>query len=300
MPAGAVAGGGRALRRSGRSAPLLVALLGLGCAAVHHAPALRERAELQTEAGTFQFAYRAGDEPSLEVLERAVRAAAPRLAHWGVLRVPVRVLVLPSHEALEAAVNRRDYDWLRAWARYDEIYVQSPGTWGLGGANPADVDELMLHELTHCVMYQRSAGGADWSRKGIPLWFREGMASVTASQGFRWRSLEDLARFYTERPGQDPVTDPDSLYRGQNGVVYGAAHHAFEFLVRRYGEESVQRTMEGMARGTAFPEAFQAATGISAAAFVEDFKRFVRLRGFRPAPAPGGRRPLSRIAKIPA
>src|SRR6185295_2154512 len=51
---------------------------------------------------------------------------------------------------------------------------------------PADVDELMLHELTHCVMYQRSASAADWSRKRIPLWFREGMASVTASQSYRW------------------------------------------------------------------------------------------------------------------
>ncbi|HEY8211115.1 MAG TPA: hypothetical protein VIG99_26710 [Myxococcaceae bacterium] len=275
--------------RGGRIAPLLlIAVFGPGCAAIHHA-ALRERAELRTEAGTFQLAYGIGDEPSLGVLERAIRAASPRLARWGVLRVPVRVLVFPSHEALEAAVNRRDYDWLRAWARYDEIYVQSPGTWSpLGGANPADVDELMLHELTHCVMYQRSARGADWDRKRIPLWFREGMASVTASQGFRWRSLEDLAQFYSERPDLDPMMNPDALYRGQNAVVYGAAHHAFAFLIRRYGEEAVQRVMEGMARGAAFPEAFQEATGISAPAFVEDFKRFVRLRGFRPAPAMGG------------
>ena len=274
------------MRRGGRLAPLLIALLGPGCAAVHPA-ALRERADLLTAAGTFRLTYGTGDEASRDALERAIRAASPRLARWGALRVPVRVLVLPSHEALEAAVNRHDFDWLRAWARYDQIYVQSPSTWSLLGANPADVDELMLHELTHCVMYQRSAGAVDWSRKQIPLWFREGMASVTASQGFRWLSLEELARFYSERPGQDPVTNPDAFYRGQNTLVYGASHHAFGFLIRRYGEEAVRRTMEGMARGAAFPEAFLAATGISAPAFVEDFKRYVRLRGFRPAPAAG-------------
>jgi hypothetical protein len=53
-------------------------------------------------------------------------------------------------------------------------------------------------------------------------------------------------------------------------------------LVRRYGAEAVERVMDGMARGAAFPEAFQQAIGITATAFVQDFKRFVQFRGFRP------------------
>jgi len=268
----------------------LVLAVGQGCAAaqVIAVASLRERAELVTEVGTFQLSYQSGDEGSVGVLERAIRAASPRLVHWGRLRSPVRVAVLPTHESLEAAVNRHGYDWLRAWARYEEIFVQSPRTWTVAGANPVDVDELMLHELTHCLMYQRSAGRGDWMRKRIPLWFREGMASVTASQGYRWPSLEDLARFYAGHPGEDPVAEPDALYQGQNVVVYGAAHHAFAFLVRRYGEAAVEKTMEQMSAGAAFPEAFQAATGVEAKYFVEDFKRFVRWGGFRPAPAAGG------------
>jgi hypothetical protein len=273
---------------------LLVALVGPGCARVPGAVAgLPQRQELRTEAGTFELAYARGDEPSRAELERAIRAASPKLARWGAMRVPVRVAILPSHEALEAVVNRRDYDWLRAWARYDEIFVQAPSTWSLGGANPADVDELMLHELTHCLMYQRSAGGEDWMRKRIPLWFREGMASVTANQGYRWGALEDLARFYDEAPAKDPVAEPEALYQGQNEVVYGAAHHAFAFLIQRYGQEAVERVMEGMARGTTFPDAFQQAIGIPARVFVQDFKRYVRLRGFRPA------RASSRPAALP-
>jgi len=272
---------------------LVAAVLGPGCARIPGAVAgLHERYELRAEVGTFELAYATGDEASRDALERAIRAASPRLVRWGTLRVPVRVVILTSHEALEAVVNRRDYDWLRAWARYDEIFVQSPRTWTVTGANPADVDELMLHELTHCLMYQRSAGSADWMRKRIPLWFREGMASVTANQSYRWPALEDLARFYDERPDQDPVASPESLYRGQNEIVYGAAHHAFVFLIRRYGEKAVERVMEGMAQGATFPDAFQQAIGLPATAFVQDFRLFVRLRGFRPAGAPGGPAPF--------
>lgn len=283
------------------AAPALLSLLASGCALVRGPTAsLKERDELRTEAGVFQLAYAKGDEPSRDALERAIRLASPRLAQWGELKVPVKVMVLPSHEALEAAIGRHDYDWLRAWARYDEVFVQSPRTWSILGARPVDVDELMLHELTHCVMYQRSASAADWSKKRIPLWFREGMASVTASQSYRWPALEDLAQYFAERPDRDPLGNPDALYREQNAVVYSAAHHAFEFLIRRYGLPAVHKVMDGMSNGAEFPEAFQAATGISARAFLEDFKRFVRMRGFRPAPARGGAPPFLLRREIPA
>jgi hypothetical protein len=274
-------------RRARTAAPFLLSLLASGCAAVRGPVAsLKERHELRTEAGAFQLTYAAGDEPSRDALDRAIRLASPRLAQWGELKSPVKVMVLPSHEALEEVVNRRDFGWLRAWSRYDEVFVQSPRTWSLLGARPADVNELMLHELTHCVMYQRSAAAEDWPKKRIPLWFKEGMASTTANQSYRWPALEDLAQYLEEHPDQDPIGNPDALYRGQDKVVYGAAHHAFQFLIRRYGLPAVHQVMDGMSKGAEFPEAFEAATRISAPVFLEDFKRFVRMRGFRPARAP--------------
>src|SRR5262249_42262530 len=152
-------------------------------------------------------------------------------------------------ERLEEVVSRSGYDWLRAWARYDEVIVQSPSTWGASSARQKDVDELLLHELTHCLMYQRAGTAEDWRKREIPLWFREGMASVTAEQTYRWMALEDLAQFYEAHPEQDPVTDPDSLYQEQNQVVYGAAHHAFAFLLQRYGEGGVHKTLDAMFKG---------------------------------------------------
>jgi hypothetical protein len=130
-------------------------------------------------------------------------------------------------------------------------------------------------------MYQTSATRTSWRRKEIPPWFREGMASVTADQGYRWPSLEDLARHVEAHPEQDLLVRPEDLMRTQNARIYGAAHHAFAFLARRYGDEKIRELMAGMSAGAVFPDAFEAALGISAADFIADFQRYVRLRGFR-------------------
>jgi hypothetical protein len=276
---------GAAARRAS-SVLLIAAVLAIGaagCARVGPSSlaALREQHVLVTEVGTLVLAFTPEDGASRETVERAVRAAAPRLTRWGRLRVPVRVMILPDHDALEHATGRFGYGWLRAWARYDEVLIQSPRTWGLVGAKQSDVDELILHELTHCLMYQRASDPEGWSRKGIPLWFREGMASVTAGQGYQWSALEDLARFYDEQQIEDPLGTPEALYRDRRSIVYGAAHHAFLFLIKRYGEDSVRRMLDLMSSGTGFREAFQESTLLAAEDFVQDFRRYLRLRGYR-------------------
>jgi hypothetical protein len=251
-----------------------------GCGA--HRQAGPHQARIQSEAGQFVLHHGDRDLQARQKVERAIHAAAPRLTHWGGLREPVHVFILPSHQALEQAVGRRGYDWLRAWARYDEIFLQSPRTWSVFGAAQTDIDELMLHELTHLVMYQQASDRTHWTRKGIPLWFREGMASVTASQAYRWPTLEDLARFYEAHPERDPVGDPEPLYQRHSAMVYAAAHHAFAFFVRRYGEDRVRALLREMREEQAdFRGAFERVTGLGQAAFVGDFTRYVRLRGFK-------------------
>lgn len=273
------------------TAALLVVPAFAGCRG--HLSANRLKTPIDTPAGSFIFEYEAKDRPSRDKIEAAILHASPKLAEWGGVREPVTVYILPTHEDLEAAVNRHGYQWLRAWARYDEIFLQSPRTWSVFGAPQADINELVLHELTHSVMYQQSADATHWARKGIPLWFREGMASYTAHQGYRWPTLEDLARFYEENPNRDPVLDPEPLYQHESNTVYGAAHHAFTFLMKRYGAEGVRRCLGQMRGGLKFNEAFEAAFALSQERFTRDFKRFVRLRGFR-----GGR--IHRMREAPA
>ncbi len=243
--------------------------------------ALQHRTSLVTEAGAFTFEFAPVDEVWAQKVKRAVDAAGPQLAQWGGLEEPVHVRIFPSHESLARAVGRRGYTWLRAWARYDDVLIQSPRTWSLFGAPQADVDELILHELTHAVMYQQASDRTHWRRRHIPLWFREGMASWTARQGHRWPTLEDLARFAERNPTLDLLDGNEALYRDQSDSVYAAAHHAFSFLVRRYGQEGIRAVLQGMKAGRDFDAAFEHALGLTPARFTEDFRRFVRLRGFR-------------------
>lgn len=201
---------------------------------------------------------------------------------WGQLRAPLRVEVLPDHEALEEAVDRKGYPWLRAWARYGEVWVQAPSTWGILGASDAALRELLVHELTHVVMYQRAAGEDDWRRRQIPIWFREGMASWTARQGYRRVKLPEIAEWLRDHPGDDPVGGADAMYRDSDGVVYAAGHHAFAFLVERYGVAAVRALLARMyATGETFPKAFEVVIGLSKESFEAEFDRFVRLEGWR-------------------
>jgi hypothetical protein len=232
----------------------------------------------------------------------ALREAAPRVARWGVLSSPVDVVVHPTHAALEAAVHRSGYDWLRAWARFGQIDLQSPRTWGLLGASDREVRELLAHELTHCAMYQLAGDELTWMYKDIPRWFSEGLASVAAEQGYRRGGLQELCRYYEDAlPGSgdgvagararvargpafavgDPLLDPDPLYQEQSEVVYGAAHHAVVFLLARYGEERVHRIVKLMGQGRRFPSAFREAIGIGDAEFASDFRRYVVWQGWR-------------------
>jgi hypothetical protein len=185
---------------------------------------------------------------------------------------------------------------------YQTIDLQSPRTWGWFGASDREVDELLRHELTHCAMYQAAASEWTWPHKGIPLWFREGLASVTADQGYRRTTNEELWRYYSKNvPGAgdgypsavaraargylsqegDPVTDPEPLYQERSDVVYGAAHRSFEFLVSRYGEERVRTALALMQQGRSFEKAFEEAFGIGENAFASEYRRFILWQGWR-------------------
>lgn len=273
----------------------VVATLWLGLAACRTPlAALDHRTELTTQAGSFTLRFANRDRRGAEGLKIAVARAAPALERWGGLRVPVSMEVMPTHAMLEEAVDKHGYGWLRAWARYDEVYVQSPRSWSFFGATQPDLDEVLLHELTHCVMYQQSATRTSWRRKEIPPWFREGMASYTARQGYRWPTMEDLAQYLSDHEDLAPLLAAEG-YRDQSELVYGAAHHAFTFLARRYGEDKVRGVLSAMSEGRTFPEAFAAVIGMSVPQFVQDFQRYIRFRGFRggrlliprpPEPAP--------------
>jgi hypothetical protein len=282
------------------SAALLAAALAAGCTPRFPAPGEARAQDLTVGAARFHIVYWPEDAAAARQVRRALERAVPRVERWGGLRRPVTVTIHPSHEALEEAVDRPGHAWLHAWARFQTIDLQSPRTWGFFGASERKLEELVLHELTHCAMYQAAGDEVSWMYKEIPRWFSEGLASVTARQGYRYAAVEELWEFYQDarrgsgdgEPGPagarpvkalpaDPIVEPDALYRDRWHLVYGAAHHAFEFLLARYGEARVLRVLRLMGKGQRFPSAFREAIGLGDAEFAADFRRYVVWQGWR-------------------
>jgi hypothetical protein len=102
-----------------------------------------------------------------------------------------------------------------------------------------------------------------------PLWFREGMASVTAEQGHRRLSSEDLGRWIAAHPGTDLLHPTPELYRVEKEAVYGAAHRAFDLLVRLAGDQAVRDVLRGVRTGARFADSFKNSTGHA----LPDFER---------------------------
>lgn len=271
--------------------PLLAVLLLAGCVPRLGGGESTQVQTVEVAAQRFVLVYARGEEDAVRTVHAALQLAVPRATRYAALRVPVTITIHATQESLEAAAGRSGYGWLRAWARYAAIELKSPRAWSLLGADATEVGVLLAHELTHCAMYQTAGTDWTWAYTDPPLWFREGMASVSAEEGYKRVGLRTLRAFYvgqpggrsrpdTARPEGDPLTNPEPLLSLQPDLVYSAAHHAFLFLLKRYGEERVRGILRHMATGRLFAAAFREATGIEATAFEAEFRRYVVWRGW--------------------
>ena len=297
------------------SRPALALLLGLLAACAPHLGKGEPRSStVRVGDAQVRVLFQPEDAAAAALVAEALAEAIPQTERWGGLPEPITLTLQPSHAALEEAVDRPGYPWLRAWAKYATVQLQSPSswpvrlgdpsTWTLGGQRKRLV-ELLTHELTHCAVYQRAGTEWSWSFKGIPLWFGEGMASHTAGQGYKRGTVEDLWRFYHRSvpgagggeggpapgavaraatgklPEGDPLANYEQLYQDRDDVVYGAAHHAFTFLQERYGPETPRQILDRMHAGATFAKAFRDTVGLGAEEFTADFRRYVVLQGWR-------------------
>ncbi|MBN2358452.1 MAG: hypothetical protein JXR83_03305 [Deltaproteobacteria bacterium] len=180
----------------------------------------------------------------LDEVRLAALSAQRDVEVWGELTAPVLIYVHPSHRALEREVGLGDVPWLRAWAQYDRIDLQSPTTFGHRDYRPP-LRELLGHELTHVFMYQRIGTRETWNRIGIPFWFREGMASWTSHQGYRRGNLFTVGRRLQARHQLiDPLLEGELLNRIDQPLAYAAAHWAFDRLVVEVGEAAVLELLD--------------------------------------------------------
>jgi len=275
-----------------RGLGFLLALLSFGtvrCAAHRNSTA----EVVPTDTGAIRLEFVEWNEATADLLRKAVPEAAKVLSRWGGLREPVTITVVNSQWELQEAVGR-PVPGISAWARRNQVILWDPRWWPMApgiAEHPAlaaqvrrtQVTDLLKHELTHSLMFQRAGGSPSDPRDRIPFWFREGMATVTAGEGAKWPPPESLAQWLAAHQGEDLLRDAQKFARADPAIAYGAAYHGFDFLDRRYGDATVLRILDRMRVRGGFPEAFRDAVGLSVEPFATDFRRYLTWRGFHSA-----------------
>jgi hypothetical protein len=226
-----------------RRASILAAALLAGCA---HAPATATAAP-----EGFEIRHGGGDDEAARQVARVLPGVLARVERWGKLPAPVVVRIHPTSEALATAAGRPGDTWLRGWARSGTVDIQSPRTWTRGRASDEAVATLLAHELTHCLLFQRIGRG--WTRRDVPAWFEEGMASFTAGERHARADASALV--------------PVAGHPFDAALAYGTADRAFRYLVARHGDAAVGALLDGLSEGRGFVPAFQRATGSPVADF---------------------------------
>jgi hypothetical protein len=280
------------VRRAWLAIPLIPALALARGALAEAAPLTAERTELvRVGDAVFTLVYGPGDDEAARQVEAGLTQAARAAQRWAPLSAPVTITIHATHELLESATHRAGYGWMRAWARYAAVDLQSPRTWSGGRASDAQVAELLTHELTHCAMYQAARRQGPRGRR-IPLWFREGMASVTAGEPLPAgpAGLAETAAAL----GVEPAHDAGTVDR-----QYQAAGEVFRLLVARYGEDRIRRLLCALGAGLGFAEAFRAQIGVSLSEFEEAVLQRAGAAGSRPA-APSSSEASSELKVTPS
>ncbi|HTM58220.1 MAG TPA: hypothetical protein VL123_07375 [Candidatus Udaeobacter sp.] len=139
-----------------------------------------------------------------------------------------------------------------------------------------DLRHVVVHELTHAVMFDMLYGGSAASliaRQGfyqMPLWFAEGMAE--------YMSLgEESNEQMFLRDGQIEGYLPPLEYSG-GYIVYKQGQSAIGYLVNRFGEERLRDILERSRQMHNFEAAFQRSTGTSVRKFDEQWRQWLKKR----------------------
>ncbi len=147
---------------------------------------------------------------------------------------------------------------------------------------------VVPHELAHMVISDLADnpyhGPARWLNEGLAVYLSQGYDSSDrqlVADGIKNGTLRPLASLASYFP-----LDADHIY-----LSYAESVAAVDFMVRKYGQASIQALVRAYAKGVTDDEAFTAALGIDAAAFNTAWLAGIGLPApttYGPQPAPTG------------
>ena len=248
-----------------------------GCGVLRHSVKVDESSFLSENVAGLPITlrYLPVDQPVVPLIQESVVDGLRRAGRWGSLQSPLTITIYPDHGALEHALHKTGYDWLKAWATDRRIYLQSPRSWPV--AFRRNVKDLMAHEITHVIHYQTAGMAAGRSGRSDPFWFREGLASCTAEQGYRRYGKRQLWKKIGEDRSFDPMAPSPSDIRDRQKLAYSAAHHLVAYLIDRFGDQPIRDLLASLSRGGSFTAAFEESYPITLSELPVEWESWLRM-----------------------
>ena len=139
-----------------------------------------------------------------------------------------------------------------------------------------DLRHVVVHELTHAVMFDYLYGGsaasliARQSFYSVPTWFAEGLAEYFSL------GIEPNAEMFLRDGIVEGYLPPLALSSGY--IVYKQGQSALSYLVDRYGEDRLRDILRRIRQNRSFDRAFQASVGMPVGKFDEQWRTWLRKR----------------------
>lgn len=209
------------------------------------------------------------------LLERQWDGIATTLARWGKFSRPVYLTTTDDRGDLSPNGQLPWHNTLRGLATLDHLLVLQPNLW-LGVQGPNALEELLLHEFAHVLLFQRASAEDATATPYFPTWFREGMATLVAEgpPEARWR--RDLA----DHAQLDLLADADDKLIAEHGdAAYQHAAILFAVWMDRFGSSGLAAVCREMRKGHSFAAAHHKACGLSDHAFTKAQCEAMRLEG---------------------
>ncbi len=147
------------------------------------------------------------------------------------------------------------------------LYLQSPRF-----ADPDGVlDQVVVHELAHAVMGMAAPGPS------VERWFEEGFAMREAEEGgFGGTVRLWWAFIFGEAVPLAEIDDVLQFDRGKAALAYQESLSAVQYLVERFGRETIADVVMALRSGKPMDEAVSSVTGMRMDAFESEWFRTVK------------------------
>lgn len=193
--------------------------------------------------------YHVGDEENVSSIVKALDDKIPDVEEklGIVLSYEPKVFLTSSYEEFDRAVGGLLPEWSQgiSFAETGTIILKSPKF----SEDIATLRRTAVHELVHLMI-------ADRTGHAIPRWLNEGLAQMLSGEA-QEKTLMPLSRAFWshELLPLNSIEQVDSFTQPQAELAYLESFNATEFLVNRYGWETLRKLLKDMNEGLSWDEA---------------------------------------------